>query len=90
MIRPCGRRLFELVPKREVSVDLNWAKKAFEKSGYEIIDFSELVLSVKKRYDISIFPNGKMLIFPADTNDEAEMIGRDIYALMKDENCIRL
>ena len=90
MMRPCGRDLFELIPKREVRVDLAKAAKAMEKSGFRVSECSELVLTIANTHDISVFPNGKILVFPVKTPDEAEAVGnRILNTLEKNKKCIK-
>lgn len=89
-MRPCGRDLFELIPKRELRVDLDRAAKILRKSGFRVSEQSELVLSMSDTHDISIFPNGKILVFPVKTGEEAEVLGNRILgAIEKDKKCIK-
>jgi len=90
MMRPCGRDLFELIPKRELRIDLGRAAKVLRKSGFDISERSELVLTIANDQDISVFPNGKIMAFPVKTADEAEKVGNNILGtLEKDKKCIK-
>lgn len=86
-VRPCGRELFELIPRRVLAIDINSAASRLQEAGFQIIERSELVLQIKKEKDISIYPNGKMLVFPAENGEAAETIGRDIMNIIR--NCKR-
>jgi TATA-box binding protein (TBP) (component of TFIID and TFIIIB) len=88
-VRPCGRDLFELIPKKATRIDLASASKALTAAGYDVSELSEMALTASGPNEISIFPNGKMLIFPAKTNEEAEKMGQKmIEALMIEKGCI--
>ena len=88
-MRPCGRDLFELIPKRPLSVDLHAASKALAATGYTVSEVSEMALTASGPHEVSIFPNGKMMVFPAKTNEEAERIGEALLeALMSEGGCI--
>ena len=77
-VRPCGRDLFELIPRTPVNVDLGKASKMLSGLGYNVTEVSEMALTASGPREISIFPNGKMMVFPAKTNEEAERIGGEI------------
>jgi hypothetical protein len=77
-VRPCGRDLFELIPKRPVRVDLRAASKTLSGMGYKVSEVSEMALTASGPREISIFPDGKMMVFPAKTNEEAERVGSEI------------
>jgi len=88
-VRPCGRDLFELIPKRAIRIDLQAASKALRSAGYTVSEVSEMALTASGPYEVSIFPNGKMMVFPAKTNEEAERIGQKLLdTLMREKGCI--
>ena len=84
-MRPCGRDLFELIPKNSVRLDLGKTSRILKKIGYEILDESDMVLTAKGKCDLSIYPNGKMLVHPFKSNKEAESMGGEILAILCDE-----
>lgn len=89
MMRPCGRQLFELIPKNDMSICLETASEGLAGMGYEIVEYSELILSIRKDYDVSIYPSGKMIVFPVESNEEAERVGSSVFSsLEKIEGCI--
>jgi TATA-box binding protein (TBP) (component of TFIID and TFIIIB) len=81
-VRPCGRDLFELIPRSDTRIDLASASKALRSAGYNITDISEMALTAGGPNEVSIFPNGKMIVFPAKSNEEAEDIGRKILDII--------
>ena len=88
-IRPCGRDLFELVPRKGLAVDLQKAKKALARLGFSVTEVSEMALTASGPHEISLFPNGKLIVFPVKTNSEAELVGEGLLdALMSEEGCV--
>lgn len=88
-VRPCGRDLFELIPRRPMRIDLQAASKALSLMGYTVSEISEMALTASGPFELSIFPDGKMMIFPAKTNEEAEMIGgRLLEKLISVAGCV--
>ena len=81
-VRPCGADLFELIPRKSMRIDLSLASGALAAAGYDISEVSEMALTASGPYELSIFPNGKMMVFPAKTNDQAERIGAEIFAIL--------
>lgn len=88
-IRPCGRDLFELVPRKGLVIDLEKAKIALTRVGFRVTEISEMALTASGPQDISIFPNGKLIVFPVKTNSEAEQVGEGLLdTLMSEEGCV--
>jgi hypothetical protein len=88
-IRPCGRDLFELVPRKNLTVDLQKAGKALARIGFSVTEVSEMALTASGAHQISLFPNGKLIIFPVKTNGEAELVGEGLLdVLMSEEGCV--
>ena len=89
-VKPCGRDLYELIPKKNVRFEIDTIAKTLEREGFKIMDQSDLVIQVKKAHDISLYPSGKMLVFPASSGEEAVEIGQEIMILLrKSGNCIQ-
>jgi len=88
-IRPCGRDLFELVPRKGLVVDLQKAEKALIRIGFSVTEVSEMALTASGPHEISLFPNGKLIVFPVKTNGEAERVGEGLLdALMSEGGCV--
>ncbi len=82
-VRPCGRDLFELIPRTKTDIDLYAASKALRAAGYKITDISEMALTASGPLEISIFPNGKMIVFPAKSDSDAESIGSKLLDIIR-------
>ncbi len=84
-IRPCGRDVFELIPRRRLRVDLAKASAALERRGFKISEVSEMALTASGPNEISLFPDGKLLVYPAKSNREAEEIGEALLRHLESE-----
>jgi len=48
-----------------------------------------MALTASGPHEVSIFPNGKMMVFPAKTNSQAErMGGKLLEALASERGCV--
>ena len=88
-IRPCGRDVFELIPRKGLAVDLQKAGRALARAGFRVTELSEMAVTASGPQEISLFPTGKLIVFPVKTNDEAEQVGESLLdALMSEEGCV--
>ena len=82
-VKPCGQNLYELVPKRSIRLDIGYIAVQLERAGYRIMESSDLVLQIKGEHDISIYPSGRMLVFPAENGKAAEAVGCRVMAIIR-------
>jgi len=66
-------------------IDLQRASKALTAAGFNVSEVSEMALTASGPQEISIFPNGKMMVYPAKTNSQAEQIGSKLLAALTSE-----
>ena len=72
-----------------MKINLEAASKALTAAGFTVSEVSEMALTASGPHEVSIFPNGKMMVFPAKTNSQAEeMGGRVLAALVLERACI--
>jgi hypothetical protein len=70
-------------------IDLQAASKVLTTVGFYVSEVSEMALTASGPHEVSIFPNGKMMIFPAKTNSQAErMGGKLLEALASERGCV--
>ncbi|WXG47474.1 MAG: hypothetical protein WED05_12575 [Candidatus Atabeyarchaeum deiterrae] len=63
IIRPCSTKAaFEAVLKRQVRINLTESSKELESKGYELIAVTDYVMVVKRDYEFTVFPSGRVLI----------------------------
>ena len=88
VVQPCGKDIFEIIPKTRRRIRLDCAGDLLSKKGYEVLESTSMVLTVEKVAQISIFKHGRMLLFPVKTVKEAEGIAKEIIELLKqDKGC---
>lgn len=81
-LKPCKYDAYEAVPKGKVSLDLDEAEKVLSRKGYEILSNPKVMLVVKKKVEISIYPRGRLLMHPVVDRDEAERLAKELYAAL--------
>jgi hypothetical protein len=82
-VKPCGPELYELIPKRNIRIDIAAAARVLERDGFQIIERSDLVLHVRDEHEISIYPSGKILVFPAKGAEAAASVGHRMMAILE-------
>jgi len=78
-VKPCRYDAFEAVPKGKVSLDLDEVERILSEKGYEILSNPKVMLVVRKRVEISIYPRGRLLMHPVTDRDEAERLAKELY-----------
>jgi len=81
-IKPCKYDAYEAVPKEKVSLDIDEVEKVLKKNGYEILSNPKVMLVVKKKAEISIYPRGRLLMHPVSDRQEAERLAKELYAAL--------
>ena len=81
-VKPCKYDAYEAVPKEKVSLDLDAVEKVLDKHGYEILSNPKVMLVVRKKAEISIYPRGRLLMHPVTSKEEAERLAKELYAAL--------
>ena len=81
-VKPCKYDAYEAVPKGKVSLDMDEVEKSLAKNGYEILSNPKVMLVVKKKVEISIYPHGRLLMHPVADRHEAERLAKELYAAL--------
>jgi ArsR family metal-binding transcriptional regulator len=79
-VKPCKYDAFEVVPKGNLSLDLDECELMLAGKGYEIISNPKVMLVVKKGVEITLYPRGRLLIHPLHEKEEAESVANELYA----------
>lgn len=81
-VKPCKYDAYEAVPKGRVSLDLDEVESALKKNGYEVLSNPKVMLVVKKKAEITIYPRGRLLMHPVADRHEAEQLAKELYAIL--------
>lgn len=81
-VKPCKYDAFEAVPKGKVSLDLDDVERILARNGYEILANPGVMLVVRKKVEISIYPRGRLLMHPVADRQEAERLAKELYAAL--------
>lgn len=81
-VKPCKYDAYEVVPKGKVSLDLDEVETALKKNGYEVLSNPKVMLVVKKKAEITIYPRGRLLMHPVADRQEAERLAKELYAIL--------
>ncbi|WXG44840.1 MAG: hypothetical protein WED04_12555 [Promethearchaeati archaeon SRVP18_Atabeyarchaeia-1] len=73
VVRPCSTKAaYEGILTRQVRLDLNECSKTLRAKGYEIIALTDYVMVVKKEYELTLFPSGRVLAKDVESMDLAK------------------
>lgn len=78
-IKPCRHDAYEAVPKGRVDLDMDDVEGILAKSGYEILSNPKVMLVVRKKVEISIYPHGRLLMHPVSDRREAERLAKELF-----------
>jgi ArsR family metal-binding transcriptional regulator len=81
-VKPCKFDAYEVVPKGKVSMNLDKVEKILSRNGYEILTNPKVMLVVRKKVEISIYPSGRLLMHPVADRQEAERLAKELYAAL--------
>jgi ribonuclease HIII len=82
LLKPCrGKAAFEAVPKERVQLDMEKGKTDLGAHGYKVTDAGVMLVAVKKKLQVSIYPSGKLLI-QTKSKEDAMDIANEIYAII--------
>jgi hypothetical protein len=81
-LRPCRSDAYEAIPKQKVTVNLKECERRLSSAGYEIVSNPGVMLVVKKSIEVTLYPHGRLLLFPVKEKEEAERMAREFYELL--------
>lgn len=82
-IKPCKADAFEVVPKKEVVLDLDECEQVLRKCGYEIISNPGVMLVIRGEVEMTLYRHGRILMHPVSTKDEAGRIAQALYSSLE-------
>lgn len=81
LLKPCkGHAGYLSNMKKKTRVDLSYAIGQLESNGYEVMDVKHLLIA-KKDVEVTVYPNGKLLVKTDDEND-ARKAAEAIYDII--------
>ena len=75
---------YEAKPEMKMKIDMDRSEKIFRENGYEIICNARVLLIVKKECEITVYPDGRLLL-KTDSNEEARESADGIYRVLGNE-----
>jgi TATA-box binding protein (TBP) (component of TFIID and TFIIIB) len=68
VIRPCSTKAaYEGILTRKVNLNLSECSSILKDKGYELLAVTDYVMVVRKNYELTIFPSGRVVV--KDIND---------------------
>lgn len=78
--KPCtSMKAMNIIPQEKFDLDLEEVCECLAGKGYQIKRVTRFLALVRKGYDISIFPSGKIIVKETDDKEEALKIAHEIY-----------
>jgi hypothetical protein len=75
IIRPCATKAaYEGILKRKVNLNLTEFSDKLKDKGYELIAVTNYVMVVRKGYELTIFPSGRVIVKDIDDLESAKVI----------------
>ncbi len=73
---------YAAILEKQLVLDLNKVKTKIAKLDYKIIIDVPSLLIVKKEYELSIFPNGKLLFKKLNNKEKVNKLAKEIYKVI--------
>ena len=81
--KPCRtERAYEVIPEKELNLDLDLVVEKLKNSGYTTVIRTPHIAIVKKEFEVSLYPSGRILIKKAESREIAEKIADEIYGVI--------
>ncbi len=75
IIRPCSTgAAYEGILKRKVTLNLKESSNKLKDKGYELIAVTDYVMIVKKDYEFTLFPTGRVLVKDIEDFSSAKVL----------------
>ncbi len=81
-LRPCKGDMFEAVPRERLELDLVRCASLLSRAGYEIVSDPGVMLTVKREVEVTIYPHGRLMVFPAKTREEAARHASAVFSAL--------
>lgn len=82
--RPCtSMKAINITPEEKYDIDMEELCECLAERGFQIKRVTRFLALVKKKYDISVFPSGKVIVKDTDDKEEALKIAKEIYECME-------
>jgi hypothetical protein len=81
-LRPCKGDMFEAVPKDRLTLDLGRCRQLLTEGGFEVISDVGVMLTVQKDVEITLYPHGRLMMYPVTSKEEAAGYASEIYSLL--------
>lgn len=81
IVRPC-KGAYDALPAEHLELDLKRCSKKLSEIGYEEVVNARVMLVVKKEIEVSIYPNGKLLL-KTDSKRVAEKVSDEIFKVLR-------
>jgi len=82
-VKPCRFDAYEAVPKGRVDLDLDECEKVLAGEGYEILSNAGVMLVLKKEVEITLYPHGRLLLYPVSERETAIRLARELYLALR-------
>ncbi len=75
IIQPCATKAaYEGILKRKVNLNLTEFSDKLKDRGYELIAVTDYVMVVRKGYEFTIFPSGRVIVKDIDDLESAKVV----------------
>jgi TATA-box binding protein (TBP) (component of TFIID and TFIIIB) len=75
IIRPCATKAaYEGTLKRKVNLNLTEFSDKLKDKGYELIAVTDYVMVVRKGYELTVFPSGRVIVKDIDDLESAKVV----------------
>jgi ArsR family metal-binding transcriptional regulator len=80
IIRPCSTKAaYEGILKRKVNLNLIESSNKLKNKGYELIAVTDYVMVIKKNYELTVFPSGRVIVKDINDLESAKTVIEELH-----------
>ncbi len=81
--KPCRtERAYEVIPEMKMNIEVEHIAERLERHGYSIVIKTPHIVVIRKEFEVSVYPSGRILIKKVDDKEVAEKIADEIYGVL--------
>lgn len=82
IVRICDSAALSVIPREPVRFDIERCGKILEAQGLEVDELGVMVTASLGGVEITLYPNGRLMLYPASDKKEAARIADQFYSLI--------
>lgn len=84
IVRICDSATLSVIPREPIRFDIERCDEILQEKGHEVDNAGVMITVNMEGIDITLYPNGRLMLHPADDKEEATRIADRFYSVVLD------